>query len=66
MSDLPLEVEPDDGDAGDPLASIGQRVGARVIDWFFIFAVTASIGLIAVSGDPQQEIPVWALSLIHI
>ena len=54
--DLPREDEVE----GDPLASIGQRVGARVIDWLLILAVTASIGLVAVSGDPQQEIPVWA------
>ena len=61
MTDLPIEPEIDDDEGdGDPLASIGQRVGARVIDWFLILAITASIGLIAVSGDPQQEIPVWA------
>ncbi len=62
MSDLHDEVgaESEDDGGGDPLASIGQRVGARVIDWLLIFAITASIGLVAVSGDPQQDIPVWA------
>lgn len=60
MTDSPEDLPREDEVEGDPLASIGQRVGARVIDWLLILAVTASIGLVAVSGDPQQEIPVWA------
>jgi len=56
------EALPDFADVGgDPLASIGQRVGARVIDWLLLAAVVAAMGMLAVSGDPQQTVPRWAV-----
>lgn len=54
------ETEPVDG---DPLASIGQRIGARAIDWLILMAASLTIGLVSVSGDPDDELPTWAILL---
>ena len=46
---------------GDPLASINQRVGARVLDWLILMAISLGIGLASVSGDADVDPPTWAI-----
>lgn len=43
MSDFESEQRVDD-EQGDPLASINQRIGARVLDWGFLLAVWLLLG----------------------
>ena len=38
-----MTIEHDD-DLGDPLASIGQRIGARVVDWGLLMAIWLLFG----------------------
>lgn len=52
------DTEPVDG---DPLASIGQRIGARAIDWLLLMASALIIGLVSVAGDPEGDPPTWAV-----
>ncbi|MEM7095603.1 MAG: RDD family protein [Actinomycetota bacterium] len=58
MTDSPADSNMTDD--GDPLATIQQRISARVIDVVLVFIVGAMIGLFAVGGDPEQDIPLWA------
>lgn len=40
----PQPATPADEDQGDPLASINQRIGARILDWGFLLAVWLLLG----------------------
>ena len=39
-----MTVEPEDEERGDPIASIGQRIGARLIDWGLLLTVWLLLG----------------------
>jgi len=58
--DVDNDAVPEDEIDGDPLASIGQRIGARAVDWLILMAVALIIGLVSVGGEPDTDPPVWA------
>ncbi len=46
----------------DPLASIGQRIGSRLLDWFVLLAVWLPIGALTAerNDDDVLSYPLWA------
>ena len=55
--DLPSADEVD----GDPLASINQRIGARLIDWLILGMVVQVFALTSVGGDFETDPPTWVI-----
>lgn len=48
--------------AGDPLASIGQRIAARLLDWFLLLAVWLPLGALTAqrNADDSLSYPLWS------
>jgi len=46
---------------GDPLASINQRIGARLIDWLILGMVVQVFALTSVGGDFETDPPTWVI-----
>jgi len=60
-----VEPEMDDGQ-GDPLASINQRIGARLVDWLLLIALSVLIFALSserAAADVEPSFPAWAALL---
>ena len=55
--DLPTAEEVD----GDPLATINQRIGARVIDWLILGVAVQVVVLTSVGADIDTDPPTWVI-----